>query len=85
MTWLNRFTAYMSEPSEQRVGTGLRSENWKGQRMNWTSGYVAEIDYTYGYYRELQPGLIDYALLLAGQKPIRTLTEREPLHYLGKH
>ena len=72
----------MSEPSEQRVGTGLRSENWKGQRMNWTSGYVAEIDYTYGYYRELQPGLIDYALLLAGQKPIRTLTESEPLHYL---
>jgi hypothetical protein len=34
--------------------------------MDWTSGYVTEIDYTHGYYRELAPGLIDYALLIAG-------------------
>ena len=34
--------------------------------MDWTSGYVAEIDYTHGYYRELAPGLLDFALLIAG-------------------
>jgi len=37
--------------------------------MDWTSGYVAEIDYTHGYYRELAPGLIDFALLFAGFEP----------------
>ncbi len=37
--------------------------------MDWTSGYVAEIDYTHGYYRELAPGLIDYALILGGFEP----------------
>jgi SAM-dependent methyltransferase len=37
--------------------------------MDWTSGYVAEIDYTHGYYRELAPGLIDFALLIAGYEP----------------
>ncbi len=37
--------------------------------MDWTSGYVAEIDYTHGYYRELAPSLIDLALLLSGHEP----------------
>jgi SAM-dependent methyltransferase len=37
--------------------------------MDWTSGYVAEIDYTHGYYRELAPSLIDMALLLSGHEP----------------
>ncbi len=37
--------------------------------MDWTSGYVAEIDYTHGYYRELAPGLINFALLLSGYAP----------------
>lgn len=37
--------------------------------MDWTSGYLAEIDYTHGYYRELAPGLIDFALLLSGHEP----------------
>ncbi|HEY5105801.1 MAG TPA: class I SAM-dependent methyltransferase [Caulobacteraceae bacterium] len=37
--------------------------------MDWTSGYVSEIDYTHGYYRELAPGLIDFALLLSGYEP----------------
>ena len=37
--------------------------------MDWTSGYVAEIDYTHGYYRETAPGLIDFALLLSGHEP----------------
>ena len=30
--------------------------------MNWTSGYVADIDYTYGYYPELNPLRINLAL-----------------------
>lgn len=33
---------------------------------NWTDGYVAEIDYTYGFYRELTPALLQFALLLQG-------------------
>jgi len=37
--------------------------------MDWTSGYLAEIDYTHGYYREIAPGLIDMALLLSGHVP----------------
>lgn len=37
--------------------------------MDWTSGYLAEIDYTHGYYRELAPGLMDFALLLSGHEP----------------
>ena len=39
--------------------------------MEWTSGYRADIDYTYGYYRELAPALIDFALLYAGYEPPR--------------
>lgn len=39
--------------------------------MDWTSGYRADIDYTYGYYRELAPGLIDFALLMSGYEPPR--------------
>lgn len=33
---------------------------------DWTDGYIAEIDYTYGFYRELTPALLRYALLLKG-------------------
>jgi SAM-dependent methyltransferase len=33
---------------------------------NWTSGYVADIDYTYGYYRELNPLYARLALLKNG-------------------
>jgi SAM-dependent methyltransferase len=32
---------------------------------------VAEIDYTHGYYRELAPGLLDFALLMSGHEPPR--------------
>jgi hypothetical protein len=46
--------------------------------MDWTSGYVAEIDYTYGYYRDLAPGLIDFSLLSSGHLPPR----RSGMHYL---
>jgi SAM-dependent methyltransferase len=46
--------------------------------MDWTSGYVAEIDYTHGYYRELAPGLIDFALLLSSHEP----PNRSSMRYL---
>ena len=36
---------------------------------DWTHGYIAEIDYTYGFYRELSPALLNYALLLRGFEP----------------
>jgi hypothetical protein len=50
--------------------------------MDWTSGYVAEIDYTHGYYRELAPGLIDYALIMGGyEPPNRTLMRYLELGY----
>ncbi len=31
---------------------------------SWTAGYVAEIDYTHGFYRELTPGLLSFAAAL---------------------
>ncbi len=34
--------------------------------MNWTSGYHADIDYTYGYYGELSAGTMEFALLMSG-------------------
>jgi SAM-dependent methyltransferase len=34
--------------------------------MTWTAGYVTEIEYTYGYYRELSPSLLRLACLSAG-------------------
>src|SRR4051812_1220727 len=34
--------------------------------MSWTAGYVSEIDYTHGYYRELNPALLRFACLSAG-------------------
>jgi predicted nicotinamide N-methyase len=37
--------------------------------MDWTAGYVTEIEYTYGYYRELCPGLLRLACLSAGIAP----------------
>lgn len=45
---------------------------------NWTSGYVAEIDYTYGYYPELNPIHMAYALVHAGQR----VEPSEPVRYL---
>jgi len=32
----------------------------------WNAGYTTEIDYTYGYYRELCPALLRFALLVQG-------------------
>jgi SAM-dependent methyltransferase len=36
---------------------------------DWTSGYVADIAYTYGYYQELQPQRLKLAFLQAGLSP----------------
>jgi predicted O-methyltransferase YrrM len=33
---------------------------------DWTDGYIAEIGYTHGFYRELAPAMMRYALTLAG-------------------
>jgi SAM-dependent methyltransferase len=46
--------------------------------MTWTAGYVTEIEYTYGYYRELSPTLLRLACLSAG---IAT-AKANPLRYL---
>lgn len=34
--------------------------------MTWAEGYVSEVDYTFGYYRELSPNLLRLAALSAG-------------------
>ncbi len=40
---------------------------------DWNDGYVTEIEYTYGYYRELCPDYLDFMLLLRGIiPPVRT-------------
>jgi SAM-dependent methyltransferase len=46
--------------------------------LDWTAGYRTDIDYTFGYYSELAPGQLDFALLLAGVEP----PQREGLRYL---
>ncbi len=37
--------------------------------MTWTSGYVADIGYTYGYYTELNPLRVKLPFLNAGLVP----------------
>ncbi len=44
---------------------------------DWTSGYVAEIDYTYGYYSELNPLKSALALINAGVHPGKISTACE--------
>ena len=44
----------------------------------WTAGYVADVDYTHGFYRELTPALLAYAGLAQGQ---RTPNANGPLAY----
>ena len=45
--------------------------------MDWSDGYVSEVDYTYGYYGELNPLQTKLKLLFAGIKPpeIKTACE----------
>ncbi|SFR53366.1 class I SAM-dependent methyltransferase [Thiomicrospira sp. ALE5] len=44
---------------------------------DWTSGYVADIGYTYGYYKELNPLRMRLALLNAGIEPPKVSTACE--------
>lgn len=44
---------------------------------DWTSGYVADVGYTYGYYSELNPARLSLALLSAGLAPPRIETACE--------
>lgn len=44
---------------------------------NWTSGYAADVDYTFGYFNELNPLTIKLALLDAGIAPPETGTACE--------
>ena len=37
--------------------------------MKWADGYVTEIDYTFGYYRELSPSMLVLSCLAAGFAP----------------
>jgi len=37
--------------------------------MDWTAGYVTDLEYTHGYYRELSPSLLKLACLNAGVAP----------------
>ena len=39
------------------------------EAIGWTSGYVADVGYTYGYYTELNPQRVPFALLAAGYAP----------------
>ena len=36
---------------------------------DWTKGYIADVDYSQGYYRELTPPLLAFALLAKGIRP----------------
>eukprot|EP01042_Synura_sphagnicola_P007568 gene7568-9693_t len=37
--------------------------------MSWSSGYFTELDYTYGYYRELSPAMLRMICLCSGVAP----------------
>ncbi len=41
----------------------------RNSTMDWTAGYITDIDYTHGYYRETSPCMIDFALLLRSYEP----------------
>ena len=36
---------------------------------DWTAGYVADVAYTHGFYREMTPSHLRFALLLKGFRP----------------
>lgn len=46
--------------------------------MDWTAGYITELGYIHGHYRELSPGLLRLACLSAGVAP----PSGKPLRYL---
>jgi SAM-dependent methyltransferase len=47
--------------------------------MDWTGGYVADIGYTAGFYRETAPGHLAFAALCLGRSPGRALQPRKVL------
>jgi SAM-dependent methyltransferase len=47
--------------------------------MNWTSGYVADIGYTAGFYRETAPSHMAFAALAIGRSPGRALYPKRVL------
>lgn len=49
--------------------------------VDWTSGYVADIGYTYGYYNELNPLRAKFALSLAAHVPPENMTTACELGY----
>lgn len=42
----------------------------------WTGGYVAEIPYTFGFYRELTPSILNFSIALKGFALTATATEK---------
>lgn len=40
--------------------------------MDWTSGYVSDVEYTAGFYTEQAPGLLNFACILNGVEPVDT-------------
>lgn len=40
--------------------------------MDWTSGYVSDVEYTAGFYPEQAPGLLNFACILNGVEPVDT-------------
>lgn len=46
--------------------------------MSWDDGYVSEVEYVHGYYRELNPLALELVLLANGYRP----STKRPLRYL---
>lgn len=46
--------------------------------MSWDEGYISQIEYVHGYYRELNPLMLELALLANGHQP----RQKRPLRYL---
>lgn len=40
--------------------------------MDWTAGYVSDVEYTAGFYGEQAPGLLNFACILNGVEPVDT-------------
>jgi cyclopropane fatty-acyl-phospholipid synthase-like methyltransferase len=62
-------------PAQQEVGFFIPSEIFMS---DWTEGYVTDVTYLHGYYRELSPTLLAYAALC---KRVSIQAE-QPLRYL---
>jgi hypothetical protein len=48
------------------------------QEQSWADGYVVDVDYTHGFYRELTPALLRFVTLLGG---VHAVDPREPFVY----